>query len=132
MTRRNFRYTGSVDFKAKSPLAGNACLTPDVRLDSGLLNSNDDLGMNSLTKHSFSFCRITTCAPVNAEKYVTPRHDNLTEVYGGKTKTRVEFYEFGRDDPGCLATRAAESTNLTTFCVSDWMRDYLTGAYTII
>jgi hypothetical protein len=94
--------TGSVDLQAKCPFAGNACLTPAVRFDSGLLNSNDDLGMNSPSKFSLSLRRITTCAPIDAEKYATRWRDNLTEAYGGKTKTSVKFYEFGRGDAGVM------------------------------
>jgi hypothetical protein len=121
--------TGTVDFRAKCPFGSNACLTPAVRFDSGPLNSNDDLGINSPMKHSLSLRRVTTCAPIDAEKYATQWRDNLTERYTGKTTTSVKFYEFGKGDTECLVTLANETTNATTFCVSQRMRDYQSGAY---
>jgi hypothetical protein len=122
----------TADKKAACPFGGNACLTDAVRFDSGLINSNNDVGINSPLKQSVSFRRVTTCAPVRVDNYATEWQEDLPEAYGGKktnTTTRVKFYEFGLGDTGCTATLPENMTNSTTFCISQWMKDYLPGAY---
>jgi hypothetical protein len=122
----------SVEEKAACPFGGNACLTDAVRYDSGLVNSNKDIGINAPLKESISFRRVTTCAPIRTDNYATEWQENLPEAYGGKktnTTTSVKFYEFGLGDTGCTATPPGNITNSTTFCVSQWMKDYLPGAY---
>lgn len=128
--RRNLMLQGSVDLKARCPFGNNSCITPAVRLDTGLLNSNDDLGLNSPSHDSLSFRRVTTCAPINVEQYATTWRSDMIEGYGGKTNTSVRFYEFGKSNFGCVATKSNQ-TNTTTFCISQWMKDYLPGAYLI-
>jgi hypothetical protein len=122
----------SVEQKAACPFGGDACLTDAVRYDSGLVNSNKEIGINAPLKESISFRRVTTCAPIRIDNYATGWTDNLPEAYGGKrtnTTTSVKFYEFGLGDTGCTATLPGNITNSTTFCVSKWMKDYLPGAY---
>ncbi|KAH8731499.1 hypothetical protein GQ44DRAFT_604872 [Phaeosphaeriaceae sp. PMI808] len=114
------------------PFGGNACVTDAVRFDSGLVDSNKDVGLNSPPKDGLSFRRVTTCAPIKVERYATKWHDNLTEQYGKQGSTGVKFYEFGKGDSGCEATSQQETTNLTTFCISQWMKDYLPQAYHVI
>ncbi|KAH7077333.1 hypothetical protein FB567DRAFT_451564 [Paraphoma chrysanthemicola] len=80
-------------------------------------------------RDSITFRRVTTCAPIKADQYATGWQDNLTEAYTGKGMTSVKFYEFGKGETGCVATPAKQTTNATTFCVSQWMKDSLTGAY---
>jgi hypothetical protein len=124
----------SVEYKAACPFGGDACLTDAVRYDSGLINSNEDVGINAPLKESVSFRRVTTCAPIRIDNYATEWQRNLPEAYGGKrtnTTTSVKFYEFGLSDTGCTATSPDSITNSTTFCVSQWMKDYLPGAYFI-
>jgi hypothetical protein len=107
-------------------------MTQAFRVDSGLLDSNKDIGLNAPTKDSVSFRRVTTCAPIQVDHYVTIWQNNLTEVYGKKTNTSIKFYEFGKSDTGCLAALPSQSTNLTTFCVSRWSKDYLPNAYNVV
>jgi hypothetical protein len=124
----------SVEYKAACPFGGSACLTDAVRYDSGLINSNKDVGINAPLKESVSLRRVTTCAPIRIDNYATEWQRNLPEAYGGKktnTTTSVKFYEFGLSDTGCTATPPDSITNSTTFCVSQWMKDYLPGAYFI-
>jgi hypothetical protein len=119
----------TAETNASCPFGGDACLTEAVRFDSGLLSSNNDAGINSAPKDSVSFRRVTTCAPINVDRYSTGWRDNLTESYGKKTNTSVKFYEFGKDNNACTATSKNQTTESTTFCISQWMKDYLTGAY---
>jgi hypothetical protein len=121
----------SVDMQAACPFGGDACATKAARIDSGILDSNNDIGLNAPPKESVSFRRVTTCAPIQVSRYATVWKDNLTEAYGNKTTTRVKFYEFGSSDTGCIAVPPQQTTSSTTFCISQWMKDYLPGAYTV-
>jgi predicted small integral membrane protein len=122
----------SVDMQAACPFGRDACMTKAFRVDSGLLDSNKDIGLNEPPKNSVSFRRVTTCAPIQVDRYASVWRDNLTEVYGKKTNTSIRFYEFGKSDTGCMAAQPEHTTNQTTFCISKWMRDYLPGAYNIV
>jgi hypothetical protein len=132
--RRNLMGEQSTaNLQAACPFGGDACLTDAVRFDSGLLSSNDDVGINSPPKESLQFRRVTTCAPIRVDKYATNWRQNLTQAYGRKTNTitSVKFFEFGKGDTGCLATTPNQHTPSTTFCISQWMKDYLPGAYDV-
>ncbi|KAF2684202.1 hypothetical protein K458DRAFT_303363 [Lentithecium fluviatile CBS 122367] len=75
--------------------------------------------------------RVTTCAPIVSERYATDWMPDLPENFGNKTNTTVKFYEFGKGDVGCRATWWNRTTPLTTFCVSQYMKDYWQQAYTV-
>lgn len=121
----------SVDKQAACPFGSNACMTKAMRIDSGLLDSNKDIGLNAPPRDSVSFRRVTTCAPIQIDRFATVWKENLTEAYGKKTNTSVKFYEFGSSDTGCIAVPPEQTTPSTTFCISRWMKDHLPGAYTV-
>lgn len=107
-----------------------------VRYDSGAIHSNKDLGINYPESDAMTIRRITSCAPVSAERYATDWIEDLPEAFGdGRTTTRIKFYEMGLlasgDDDGCDATNKDSTTNLTTFCVSEFMKTYVQEPYTI-
>ena len=55
------------------PFAEGICLQPDggtVQLDSGLIDSDLDLGINARKADRVQYRRVTTCAPLNAADYV--------------------------------------------------------------
>lgn len=123
---------------ATCPFASKeTCATSSaVRYDSGALHSNEDLGVNSPETDAMTVRRITSCAPVNAKRYATNWIDDLPEAFGdGKTNTTVKFYEMGHptsgENEGCDATFENSMTNLTTFCISEFMKTYIQEAYTI-
>lgn len=122
----------SVDVQAPCPFGSDACKTKAYRVDSGLVDSNKDIGLNAPTKDSVLFRRVTSCAPIHADRYVTIWVHNMTEVYGKKGNTSIKFYEFGKSDTGCVAAQPSQTTNLTTFCVSRWTKDYLPNAYNVV
>jgi hypothetical protein len=66
------------------PFMNESCLTRSIQMDSGYLDSNDDLGINAPNKDRIQFRRITTCAVLAAEeKYSsswTPG-DNVPRFY---------------------------------------------------
>jgi hypothetical protein len=122
-----------VDMKTACPFGSDACLVDAVRFDSGLLSSNDDVGINSPPRDSLQFRRVTTCAPIRVDKYATDWRENLPQAYGQRnsTTTSVKFFEFGNSSSGCIATAKEQRTPSTTFCISQWMKDYLPGAYDV-
>lgn len=81
---------------ASCPFGSGACATAAVRYDSGHVHSNKDVGINFPSSEGVTVRRVTTCAPIIGEKYATGWRANLTEGFGGKTKTSVKFYEFGK------------------------------------
>ncbi|KEF51723.1 uncharacterized protein A1O9_12358 [Exophiala aquamarina CBS 119918] len=107
-----------------------------VRYDSGAIHSNEDLGINSPESDAMTIRRITSCAPVSAKRYATDWIEDLPEALGdGRTNTTIKFYEMGQptsgDNDGCDATFKNSTTNLTTFCVSEFMKTYVQEPYTI-
>ena len=118
---------------ASCPFGSDACTGTALRFDSGVINSNKDLGINYPRWEGVSMRRVTTCAPIAAEKYATEWVDNLPEAYTQRGNTSVKFYEFGKSQPGaaCAATNETFFTDRTTFCVSQHMKDTFRQAYTI-
>ncbi|PVH92363.1 hypothetical protein DM02DRAFT_663022 [Periconia macrospinosa] len=130
---------------ASCPFGNGACAEAAVKFDSGHVHSNIDLGLNAPQRDALTIRRVTSCAPIASKKYATGWRDNVPEAFGGgKTNTSVKFYEFGTTtksdsavgEPNtvvlnCDATFQRFITNQTTFCVSQYMRDYLEKAYRI-
>jgi hypothetical protein len=61
----------AINMTAACPFGSGACLTDAVRYDTGILNSNKDIGINSPPTDSISFRRVTTCAPIRVDNYAT-------------------------------------------------------------
>ncbi len=54
----------------------------NLHLDSGLLDSNTDLGLNTSPEHRFQIRRVTRCAPIRTEGYyTTQKSENHTEYF---------------------------------------------------
>ncbi|KAF2736764.1 hypothetical protein EJ04DRAFT_151116 [Polyplosphaeria fusca] len=116
---------------ATCPFSSNACgSTAAVRFDSGLIRSNEDLGINSRDEESLFIRKVSTCAPVlGEEKYSTPWRDDVPEPYTG-TNTSAKYYEFGKSVvDGCEGTNI--TTNLTTFCITQYQKATIRAAYTL-
>lgn len=117
---------------ASCPFGNDACTAPAVRYDSGYIHSGEDLGINCPDRDSLSFRRVTTCAPIKGEeKYSTPWRDNVPEGYAGLSNTSIKYYEFGKGDNRCEATTTNFTTNTTTFCVTQYMKDNFQDAYSV-
>ncbi|KAF2258184.1 hypothetical protein CC78DRAFT_549314 [Lojkania enalia] len=120
----------TADNDAPCPFGNDACVTRAVRYDSGHIYSNRDLGINTPDFDSLSVRRVTSCAPIlGEEKYSTGWRQNVSEAFVGKTNTSVKYFEFGKGENGCEATN--ETTNLTTFCVSEYQKENVQNAYTV-
>lgn len=124
----------SADVNASCPFGGDACAASKaVKYDSGRISSSRHLGINFPQSEDVSIRRITSCAPIDSEKYATDWKDNRVEAYGGKTTTSVRFWEFGTGGAsGCRATIPQNQTDKTTFCVSQYQKDYWQDPYTVL
>ncbi|KAI1419513.1 hypothetical protein F5Y12DRAFT_793652 [Xylaria sp. FL1777] len=76
------------DREAECPFT-NICTGPAMRLDTGLLNSNSLLGINSPTVDQIGLRKITTCAPIQQEGYTE------TELVDAATLDRSVSYLYG-------------------------------------
>lgn len=79
----------SVDYSAECPFASNMCRTnaSNLRIDSGYIDSNRDLGLNAPTDERFSWRTVLHCAPLVTDGY----RSNVT--YDNQTFIR---YHYGR------------------------------------
>ncbi|KAI1733858.1 hypothetical protein F4680DRAFT_471695 [Xylaria scruposa] len=66
----NIQWT--TDWKAACPFNETMCLNAAMQLDTGLLNSNTILGVNSPAKDQIELRKITTCAPIAQKNYTGP------------------------------------------------------------
>ncbi|KAL7621859.1 hypothetical protein AAE478_007359 [Parahypoxylon ruwenzoriense] len=61
----------TTDWHARCPFHESMCIGPAMQIDTGLINSNIDLGLNSASKDQINIRKITTCAPITQENYTT-------------------------------------------------------------
>ncbi|KAJ8130562.1 hypothetical protein O1611_g3064 [Lasiodiplodia mahajangana] len=84
------------EWEAECPFEG-ICIGPAMRLDTGLLNSNSLLGINSPNIDQIEVRKITTCAPLRQEGYTETEpgpvpEDGLTSyLYGPSPDNNVTF-----------------------------------------
>jgi hypothetical protein len=74
------------------PFNGDICITngsTPLRIDSGFINSNHHLGLNSRIEDSVDIRRIVTCSPLKE------RRVNLTDVAGVRGQGDVFGYDYG-------------------------------------
>ncbi|KAI1279385.1 hypothetical protein F5Y07DRAFT_387531 [Xylaria sp. FL0933] len=69
------------EWEAECPFE-NMCIGPAMRLDTGLLNSNSLLGINSPTADQIGLRKVTTCAPIRQEGFtvIEPESDGSNDV----------------------------------------------------
>ncbi|KAH8649739.1 hypothetical protein BGZ60DRAFT_437287 [Tricladium varicosporioides] len=58
-----------VDKNASCPFSTDMCSVPAISFDTGLIDSNDHLGINSRSGDRVQMRKVTTCAPIDTEKY---------------------------------------------------------------
>jgi len=49
------------------PFQDGVCETPAITLDTGIVDSNDDLGINSPPQNRIQFCKILSCSVIPAD-----------------------------------------------------------------
>jgi hypothetical protein len=69
----------------------DTCLSKfhNAQVDTGLIDSNTDLGINAPSHSSVSYRKVTTCAPVNVTKWMSNWTSSYTTLTGDKA---VQFY----------------------------------------
>lgn len=68
----NFRNQQRVYTDQPCPFSPDLCLDPEagaITIDSGKVNTNRDLGLNSRKGSSIDYRRVTTCAPLRTQEY---------------------------------------------------------------
>lgn len=80
----------AIDFNAPCPFAVKLCAASAISIDSGLLDSDRHLGVNSHTKERVSFRKVTTCSPFSAQNYTV-----LTNLTLNGTVINLQAYAFG-------------------------------------
>lgn len=84
------------------PFEDQMCEIPAMTLDTGFVDSNDDLGINSPPQNRIKYRKILSCAPMPAERdYSTPWTTNSTppvfpwDAYGGGSDVMWKYYNLG-------------------------------------
>jgi hypothetical protein len=73
----------SVDHNATCPFKGGTCLYSDTaafRMDTGLIDSHTDLGINAPTHERVQIRKVTTCAPLHVRNFTTVLTGNQTDM----------------------------------------------------
>lgn len=63
------RINATVNVSAPCPFAPGACDGPAVSMDTGFMDSNYHLGINTHKSNRMSIKKVTTCAPILSERY---------------------------------------------------------------
>ncbi|PSN70721.1 hypothetical protein BS50DRAFT_486076 [Corynespora cassiicola Philippines] len=131
-----------VNSSCTCPFGNNACTKDPICFDSGAISSSKDLGINLPETETITVRRVTTCAPIDADRYATPWIDDVTESSrdgDAPSNTSVRYYQMGKGKEGCYnladewyqKNELPENNLTTTFCVAKSSRRYLPSAYTI-
>ena len=108
--RKNLKWTSEHNIGCPFPGKDKICRSnsTNLRLDSGYINSNFDLGINSPPEDQFLYRTVVECAPLNHEGYsknitihlgengTSPRH-LMRYYYGGSTKDSQMTYQYSAD-----------------------------------
>ncbi|KAI0195548.1 hypothetical protein EV127DRAFT_477269 [Xylaria flabelliformis] len=79
----------TTDWKVACPFNETMCLSTAMQLDTGLLNSNAILGVNSPAKDQIELRKITTCAPIAHKNYT--RSVNVTNGLAGEKRIAYTY-----------------------------------------
>jgi hypothetical protein len=83
--------TYSIDVNASCPFASEMCLqgeTAAFSVDTGLLDSRDDLGINTPDFGRVQFRKVNTCAPLRTKGFMTVMNDT-------NFNSQILYYNFG-------------------------------------
>ncbi|KAF2494028.1 hypothetical protein BU16DRAFT_512272 [Lophium mytilinum] len=93
------RLNSTITRGAPCPFAADVCEMPALKFDSGLVDSNDDMGLNARKEDSIQIRRVTTCAPILIEQRYS---SGWTEFNGTLPGDTYKAYRFGPDVPQFL------------------------------
>ena len=109
------------------PFEGDICLDPQkgaVQIDSGLLDTNLDMGLNSRRGNSVGYRRVTTCAPLQTKGYTVDR----SAVSGELTGDVYRQYNYGKQLNGL----DGEEYSPYTFEESGFRRQLTNDPYSVV
>jgi hypothetical protein len=100
--------SGIANINASCPFGGNICRSSDsnILLDSGFMDSHDDLGINSPQNERFTLRRVLQCAPLRTEGFrstYNTSEDRSFSIYNygrpilGRNFTSNRTYEYSND-----------------------------------
>ena len=72
LAKPNFLGQQEIYYNQPCPFSPEMCLDSDagaITIDSGLVNTNKDLGLNSRKGNAINYQRITTCAPLQTQQF---------------------------------------------------------------
>ncbi|KAK5658070.1 hypothetical protein OQA88_2626 [Cercophora sp. LCS_1] len=106
-----------LDVNASCPFKNNICVgdTGNIRLDTGYIDSHEDLGRNTPREKRFRYRRVLQCAPLKTEGYKT--YVNISD-----SDTRVR-YHYGKSiaASGNLSDFTEEFSTRDTYTSQDFM-----------
>lgn len=73
----------TTDYLAPCPFDIKMCIGPAMTMDTGVVDSNDVLGFNFPAHDRVGFRKITTCAPITQDGYVTMMNASDKDALGG-------------------------------------------------
>ena len=86
---------GSVSYNSSCPFPGKdrICLrdSTNLRVDTGLINSHNDLGFNSPPQDRVGYRQVAECAPLVTEKYTRTNNITVQDPSGPSLRTYIEY-----------------------------------------
>jgi len=70
------------------------CIAPAIRMDSNFIDTRDNLGLNTPDADRLFYRHVTTCAPINANAYLTDAFETFGPA-GNTTSDKCLFYWLG-------------------------------------
>ncbi|KAF2813088.1 uncharacterized protein BDZ99DRAFT_496164 [Mytilinidion resinicola] len=118
------RLNSTITRNSPCPFADGVCETPALKFDSGLVDSNDDMGLNAREEDSIQIRRVTTCAPVLIEERYSSGWIQPPEADDALPGDTFKLYCFGQSIPQTFPDNV-------TFAWSNYSQSLPAPPYTI-
>ena len=96
--------------EAECPFESSMCLLPAYRLDTGLLSSHSDFGINAPSGGRINFRKVTTCAPITQVDHTTVVQSDGTDGLGLEGDT-IHKYQYGTFAAGGIDSNTTYTYN---------------------
>jgi hypothetical protein len=84
---------------------------PAYRMESELMDSNHELGLNAESSQRLQIRKVATCVPLNLANYVTHEEKNISVGERGFNNVNIAFFQLG---PRCKTQAAINVTDTTS------------------
>lgn len=88
------KINSTIKYDAPCPVAVEACATPAMSIESGIISSDQDLGINLRNQDKISLRKTTTCSPILGEKYATTINSTFKGYSFGPSADLSEFSQY--------------------------------------